>query len=95
MTLNVLGTVKNAEDFEVVGMNPEVETAVAVGIALQAWLEGPARIPWTFECPIAPHLWSLLNREMRDVEQLRLWFRSIGRDPIWGTLGPQIAHLIS
>lgn len=38
MTLNVLGTVKNAEDFEVVGMNSEVETAVAVGIALQAWL---------------------------------------------------------
>ena len=52
-------------------------------------------ITWTFECPIAPHLGSLLNREIRDVERLRLWFRSIGRDPIWGTLGPQIVQLIS
>ena len=52
-------------------------------------------ITWTFECPIAPHLGSLLNRDIRDVEQLRLWFRSIGRDPIWGTLGPQIVQLIS
>ena len=52
-------------------------------------------ITWTFECPIAPHLWSLLNREIRDVGQLRLWFRSIGRDPIWGTLGPHIVQLIS
>ena len=52
-------------------------------------------ITWTFECPIAPHLGSLLNRDIRDVEQLRLWCRSIGRDPIWGTLGPQIVQLIS
>ena len=39
-------------------------------------------ITWTFECPIAPHLGSLLNRKIRGVGQLRLWFRSIGRDPI-------------
>ncbi len=52
-------------------------------------------ITWTFECPIAPHLGSLLNRKIRNVEPLRLWFRSIGRDPIWGTLGPQIVQLIS
>ena len=51
-------------------------------------------ITWTFECPIAPHLGSLLNREIRDVERLCLWFHSIGRDPIWGTLGPQIVQLI-
>ena len=31
---------------------------------------------------------------VRDVEQLRLWCRSIGRDPIWGTLGPQIVQVI-
>ena len=30
---------------------------------------------WTFECPIAPQLGSLLNRDIRDVERLRLWFR--------------------
>ena len=41
------------------------------------------------------HLQSLLNRKIGDVEKLRLWFRSIGRDPIWGTLGPQIVQLIS
>ena len=52
-------------------------------------------ITWAFECPIAPHLGSLLNRKIRDVERLRLWFRSIGRDPIWGTLGPQNVQLIS
>ena len=52
-------------------------------------------ITWTFACPIAPHLGTLLNRKIRDVERLRLWFRSIGRDPIWGTLGPQIVQLIS
>ena len=26
---------------------------------------------------------------------LRLWYRSIGRDPIWSTLGPQIVQFIS
>ncbi len=52
-------------------------------------------ITWTFECPIAPHLGSLLNRKIRDVELPRLWCRSIGRDPIGGTLGPQDVQLIS
>ena len=72
--------------------------AYPLAIALMKWQQGfrdRQEITWTFACPIAPHLGSLLNRKIRDVERLRLWFRSIGRDPIWGTLGPQIVQLIS
>ena len=71
----------------------EVEEAADSPLG-QALLRERQEITWTFECPIAPHLGSLLNRKIRDVGQLRLWFRSIGRDPIWGTLGLQIALLI-
>lgn len=50
-------------------------------------------ITWTFGCPIAPYFWSHLNREIRDVEQLRLWFRSIESDQISSTVGPQTLQL--
>ena len=34
-------------------------------------------------------------KQFSAVGQLQLWCRSIGRDPIWGTLGPQIVQFIA
>ena len=50
-------------------------------------------ITWTFDCPIATHFGSLLNRKIRDVGQLRLWFRSIGATKYGAHLDPKLSSL--
>ena len=60
---------------------------------VSSWHRDRQEITWTFECPIAPHLGSLLNRKIRDVERLRLWFRSIGATQYGAHLDPKLSNL--
>ena len=61
--------------------------------AIENVLGDRQEITWTFECPIAPHLGSLLNRNIRDVERLRLWCRSIGANQYGAHLDPKLSNL--
>ena len=57
-------------------------------------LRNRQEITWTFGCPIAPHLWPLLNRQILTVAHYpSAWLNR--RDQIYGTLEPQNVQFIS